>query len=65
MYVAQLREVFDSCSDGKHDDLNREELQELCRKLQLGDQTDALVNLLLDNNPSGICDGPYVAFSYI
>lgn len=35
VYVAQLHEVFDSCDHARKGFLNRNELVELCKKLQI------------------------------
>ncbi|KAL4239155.1 hypothetical protein ACF0H5_003857 [Mactra antiquata] len=47
MYIAQLKEVFDSCDQTGSGLLHRNELQQLCEKLQLDDQSEYLVNQLL------------------
>ena len=47
MYIAQLKEVFDSCDQTGTGRLNRQELFLLCDKLQLEDQSEYLVNGLL------------------
>lgn len=47
MYIAQLKEVFDSCDQTGSSTLNRHELLQLCDKLQLEDQSEYLVNELL------------------
>lgn len=47
VYVAQLHEVFDSCDQNGKGSLNREELIDLCRKLQLDDQVPQLLAQLL------------------
>ena len=47
VYVAQLHEVFDSCDRGEKGFLNRTELIELCKKLQLDDQVPQLLQQLL------------------
>ena len=47
MYIAQLKEVFDSCDQTGSGQLNRQELFFLCDKLQLEDQSEYLVNGLL------------------
>ena len=47
VYVAQLHEVFDSCDQNGKGSLNRLELIELCRKLQLDDQVPQLLVQLL------------------
>ena len=47
MYVAQLKEVFDSCDQTGSGQLNRQELFSLCDRLQLEDQSAFLVNGLL------------------
>ena len=43
VYVAQLREVFDSCDLNGKGYLNRDEVIDLCQKLQLDDQIPALL----------------------
>ncbi|XP_048586861.1 ninein-like protein isoform X5 [Nematostella vectensis] len=47
VYVAQLQEVFDSCDRTGKGALNRAELIELCKKLQLDDQVPQLLQQLL------------------
>ena len=47
MYIAQLKEVFDSCDETGSGTLERQELLQLCDKLQLDDQSEYLVNELL------------------
>lgn len=47
VYVAQLLEVFDSCDHSRKGFLNRSELVELCKKLQLDDQVPQLLQQLL------------------
>ena len=47
VYVAQLLEVFDSCDHSGKGFLNRSELVELCKKLQLDDQVPQLLQQLL------------------
>ena len=47
VYVAQLHEVFDSCDRVGKGFLDREELIQLCRKLQLDDQIPQLLQQLL------------------
>ena len=47
VYVAQLHEVFDSCDHSEKGFLNRSELVELCKKLQLDDQVPQLLLQLL------------------
>lgn len=47
VYVAQLHEVFDSCDHSGKGFLNRSELVELCKKLQLDDQVPQLLQQLL------------------
>lgn len=47
VYVAQLHEVFDSCDHARKGFLNRNELVELCKKLQLDDQVPQLLQQLL------------------
>ena len=49
MYVAQLKEVFDSCDQTGSGKLNRQELYLLCDRLQLEDQSAFLVNGLLQD----------------
>ena len=49
VYVAQLHEVFDSCDHTEKGFLNRGELIELCKKLQLDDQVPQLLQQLLGN----------------
>ena len=49
MYIAQLKEVFDSCDQTGTGRLNRQELFLLCDKLQLEDQSEYLVNGLLQD----------------
>ncbi|CAH1791982.1 unnamed protein product [Owenia fusiformis] len=53
VYVAQLREVFDSCDKSNTGYIDRKELTELCQKLQLADQTKALLQRLLGSDESG------------
>ena len=53
VYVAQLREVFDSCDTSGNGYLTREELIELCQKLQLDDQVPKLLAQLLGDNKDG------------
>lgn len=54
VYVQQLHEVFDSCDQSGKGSLNREELIDLCRKLQLDDQVpQLLVQLLGSENAQG------------
>ena len=50
MYVAQLKEVFDSCDQTGSGQLNRQELFSLCDRLQLEDQSAFLVNGLLKDD---------------
>lgn len=53
VYVAQLREVFDSC-DAKGDGfLTKDGLIELCQKLQLEDQVSKLLAQLLGDKEDG------------
>lgn len=47
VYVAQLHEVFDSCDRVGKGFLDRDELVELCKKLQLDDQIPQLLQQLL------------------
>jgi len=47
MYIAQLREVFESCDQTGSGKLGSKELFILCEKLQLEDQSDFLVTELL------------------
>jgi len=42
-YVGQLREVFDDCDSSGQGQLGRDDLVRLCEKLQVDDQSDALV----------------------
>ncbi|XP_033123412.1 ninein-like protein isoform X2 [Anneissia japonica] len=56
VYVDQLREVFDSCDVNKNGTLNRRELTELCKKLQLEDQVDNLLGELLGDAQDGQVD---------
>lgn len=49
MYIAQLKEVFDSCDQTGSGKLNRPELFLLCDRLQLEDQSAFLVNGLLQD----------------
>ncbi|XP_069033285.1 LOW QUALITY PROTEIN: ninein-like protein [Embiotoca jacksoni] len=46
-YVAQLKAEFDSCDTTASGFLDRDELTELCRKLQLDAQLDTLLDTLL------------------
>lgn len=48
-YIAQLRDVFDSCDIYDQGYLSRSELLALCHKLQLDDQAEDIVNHLTDN----------------
>lgn len=48
-YIAQLRDVFDSCDVYNQGYLSRSELLALCHKLQLDDQAEDIVNHLTDN----------------
>ncbi|XP_031558553.1 ninein-like protein [Actinia tenebrosa] len=52
VYVAQLHEVFDSCDRTGKGFLDRAELVELCKKLQLDDQIPQLLQQLLGNEES-------------
>ncbi|XP_013414596.1 ninein-like protein isoform X3 [Lingula anatina] len=52
-YVMQLREVFDSCDHSNTGYLNKAELKELCIKLQLEDQSDAVIRQLLGSDEEG------------
>ncbi|XP_071962450.1 uncharacterized protein [Antedon mediterranea] len=56
VYVDQLKEVFDSCDVNKNGTLNRKELAELCKKLQLEDQIDNLLGELLGDAQDGQVD---------
>lgn len=49
MYISQLKEVFDSCDETGSRKLNRNELLALCEKLQLDDQSEYLVDELLED----------------
>lgn len=49
-YVAQLKEVFLSCDSSGTGKLNRRDLTELCEKLQLEDQADALIERLIGSS---------------
>lgn len=54
IYIAQLKEVFDSCDMSGSQKLNRNELYALCEKLQLNDQSEYLVaELLADKKEVG------------
>ena len=53
VYVAQLREVFESCDLEKKGFLTKHGLIELCRKLQLEDQIPKLISQLLGNEEHG------------
>jgi hypothetical protein len=57
VYVAQLREVFDSCDGEGKGFLNKEGLIELCQKLQLQDQVPKLLAQLLGNKENGKVSG--------
>ncbi|XP_071833057.1 uncharacterized protein [Apostichopus japonicus] len=50
VYVNQLRDVFDVCDTERTGKLNREQLEELCEKLQLATQSDALITYLLGSD---------------
>ena len=64
MYVSQLKEVFDSCDAGGIGMLNREELVELCSKLQLEDQADELLRHLLgDSTQTLVCVSQRLSFT--
>ncbi|XP_078675369.1 ninein-like protein isoform X15 [Branchiostoma floridae x Branchiostoma belcheri] len=52
VYVAQLKEVFDSCDTTGTGYLDRAELRELCHRLQLDDQADNLTKQLLGKDPN-------------
>ncbi|CAH1262703.1 NINL [Branchiostoma lanceolatum] len=52
VYVAQLKEVFDSCDTTGTGYLDRAELRELCHRLQLDDQADNLAKQLLGKDPN-------------
>ncbi|XP_038074331.1 ninein-like isoform X2 [Patiria miniata] len=56
MYVSQLKEVFDSCDAGGIGMLNREELVELCSKLQLEDQAEELLKHLVGDSTKTLVD---------
>ena len=58
VYVAQLQEVFDSCDSGGDGRITQHELVQLCSRLQLDDQADALVTKLLGNDPKGTVRRP-------
>ena len=49
VYVAQLHEVFESCDRDTKGFLDRDELIDLCKKLQLDDQVPHLLKQLLGN----------------
>ncbi|XP_028410974.1 ninein-like protein isoform X2 [Dendronephthya gigantea] len=53
VYVAQLREVFESCDLEKKGFLTKHGLIELCKKLQLEDQIPKLIAQLLGNEEHG------------
>ena len=53
VYVAQLREVFESCDVEGNGFLNKQGLIELCQKLQLEDQIPKLIVQLLGNQEDG------------
>ncbi len=53
VYVAQLREVFDSCDNEGKGFLKKQGLIELCQKLQLEDQLPKLIAQLLGNQEDG------------
>ena len=60
IYVAQLREVFDSCDSEGKGFLNKQGLVELCQKLQLEDQVPKLIAQLLgDRNDGEVCGRMY------
>lgn len=47
-YVAQLKAVFKSCDTNGIGYLDRRELRDLCHKLQLEDQAEALIQQLME-----------------
>ncbi|XP_061164578.1 ninein-like [Saccostrea echinata] len=49
LYIAQLKEVFDSCDIYHRGYLSRSELLALCHKLQLDEQAEDIVDHLIDN----------------
>ena len=53
VYVAQLREVFDSCDVKGDGFLTKDGLVELCQKLQLEDQLSKLLAQLLGDQEDG------------
>lgn len=53
VYVAQLREVFDSCDVKGDGFLTKDGLVELCQKLQLEDQLSKLLAQLLGDRADG------------
>ena len=46
VYVSQLYEVFRACDREGHGDLSDGELQDLCQRLQLNEQTGSLIRCL-------------------
>ncbi|XP_077998708.1 uncharacterized protein LOC144451668 isoform X3 [Glandiceps talaboti] len=56
VYVAQLKEVFDSCDVFRAGRLGRNQLIQLCHKLQLDDETDNLLEQLLGDDPDARVD---------
>lgn len=67
VYVAQLHEVFDSCDHSGKGFLNRSELVELCKKLQLDDQVPQLLQQLLGSVESDgqVCKTIFTQFYQI
>ena len=51
IYLKQLKEVFDSCDSSGTGYLDNQELLTLCSRLQLEDQSQALANQLLGEDP--------------
>ncbi|XP_056021041.1 ninein-like protein isoform X3 [Ostrea edulis] len=49
LYIAQLKDVFDSCDIYDRGYLSRDELLALCHKLQLDDQAEDIVDHLVNN----------------
>ena len=63
VYVAQLQEVFESCDHSGKGLINREELKELCEKLQLEDQIPQLLTQLLgDEHSDGQVSVVYIIY---